>query len=190
MFLYIYRVVVRPLVFGTIRAVTKGFRAALELAVVGPLARMRALMNFQVFQAGEGLVATGELIRAHVGRKEEKAIRNEWNLVSISGDSKSRIWPHFNNLTATFPNFLSGVHHVLLSWRVVTRGRGQSELCIFCCPFCVLVCCGWIAAAVASSPHLSSDPFAVVYVQLYTTVTIGTQQQQQQHQLTTRDVNG
>ena len=88
-----YRVVVGPLVFGTIRAVAEGLGAALELALVRPLARVRSLVDFQILQAGEGLVAAGELIRAIAaagGRKgREKNIENYFRSETI--ENKSRI---------------------------------------------------------------------------------------------------
>lgn len=89
-----YRVVVGPLVFGTIRAVAEGLGAALKLALVRPLARVRSLVDFQILQAGEGLVAAGELIRAIAaaagGRKgREKNIENYFRSETI--ENKSRI---------------------------------------------------------------------------------------------------
>lgn len=77
--------------FGTIRAVAKGFQATLELAVVGPLTRMRSLVDLQVLQAGKGLVATGELIRAHMWRRKRKKGKTVEIFYSISADSKSGI---------------------------------------------------------------------------------------------------
>lgn len=73
-FLSTYRVVVGPLVFGTIRTVAKGLRTALELALVRPLASMRSLVDFQVFQPGKGFVAARELIRASRCEKERRKL--------------------------------------------------------------------------------------------------------------------
>lgn len=76
--LLIYRVVVRPLVFGTIRAVAERLQALLKLTFVRSLSGVRSLVDFQIFQAREGLVATGELIRPPREREEEKREIGKW----------------------------------------------------------------------------------------------------------------
>lgn len=56
-----YRIVVGALMFGPIRTVAERFRAAIVLAAVRSFAGVRSLVDFQILQTRERLVAAAKL---------------------------------------------------------------------------------------------------------------------------------